>query len=141
MKKDKNCIFCKIANHELKAEIVYEDELIMAFMDIAPINPGHILVIPKEHYVSSCSIPENIAGRLFFTASRLAVACKRTLETDGYNLHLSDGFCAGQDVPHSHIHLIPRTIDDNFHWNWRKLEIDENELKETASKIKNKLKL
>jgi histidine triad (HIT) family protein len=141
MKKDKNCIFCKIAGHELNADIVYEDEMIIAFMDIAPINPGHILVIPKEHHVGSSSIPENIAGRMFLVASRLAVACKRVLETDGYNLHLSDGYCAGQDIPHSHLHMIPRKVDDNFHWNWRKLEIGEGELKNTALEIKKKLKL
>ena len=141
MKKDRNCIFCNIASHEISADIVYDDELIIAFMDIAPINPGHILVIPKEHYVSTASIPENIAGRMFFVASRLAVACKRVLETDGYNLHLSDGYCAGQDVPHSHIHVVPRTVDDNFNWNWRKLEINKNEQEAIALKIKEKLTL
>ena len=106
---DRNCIFCRIVSGEEKADVVYEDENVLAFMDIAPVNPGHILIIPKEHYVSASSIPESIAGRMFHVASRLAVACKRILDTDGYNMHLADGFCAGQDIPHSHIHLIPRS--------------------------------
>lgn len=138
---DKNCVFCKIVNHIISAEIVYEDDIIIAVMDNAPINPGHILVFPKEHYASSASIPENISGRMFYVASRLAVACKRSMDTDGYNLHVADGFCAGQDISHSHIHMIPRTIDDGFYWNWRKLELSDNELSELSEKIKNKLKV
>ena len=138
---DKNCIFCRVVNGDEKADVIYEDEIVMAFMDIAPVNPGHVLVIPKEHYVSAVSIPEQVAGRMFYIASRVAVACKRILDTDGFNMHLADGFCAGQEIPHSHIHLIPRSIDDNFHWNWRKLELEENYFSELADDIRKKLKL
>ncbi|MCF7790792.1 MAG: HIT family protein [Victivallales bacterium] len=140
-KTDENCIFCRIVQKQEQAEILYEDDNVMAFMDKAPINPGHILVIPKNHYVSCVSVPENIAGRMFHVASRLAAACKRAFKSDGYNLHLSEGGCAGQDISHVHTHLITRFLDDNFFWNWRKLDISEKEIKSLAGQIIDKLKI
>ena len=138
----RNCIFCKIVTGEIQVKKVYEDELVIAFMDIAPINKGHILVIPKEHHTSSATIPENIAGRMFKVAARLGVASKRGLESDGYNLHLSDGTCAGQVVMHAHLHLVPRWTDDGFHWNWRQLKYaSDAERDEFAGKILEKFKL
>lgn len=138
----RNCIFCKIVAGEIPSKKIYEDELVLAFMDIAPINKGHILVIPKEHHTSSATIPENIAGRMFKVAARLGVAEKRSLEADGYNLHLSDGSCAGQVVLHAHLHLVPRWTDDGFHWNWRQLKYNSDaERDEMAAKILEKFKL
>ena len=117
----KNCIFCKIIAGDLPSVKMYEDELVYAFLDISPINPGHLLVIPKEHHVSSSSIPEETAGRMFHIGSRFGVAFKRALDADGFNLHLADGACAGQVVMHAHLHVIPRDVEDGFHWNWRQV--------------------
>ncbi|MBU8902600.1 MAG: HIT domain-containing protein, partial [Victivallales bacterium] len=99
-----NCIFCKIIEGEIPSTKIYEDDLIFAFMDISPINKGHILVIPKEHYIASSSIPEDVAGRMFHVGSRIGVALRRGLDYDGFNLHLADGTCAGQVVMHAHLH-------------------------------------
>lgn len=138
----RNCIFCKIVAGGIPSKKVYEDELVFAFLDIAPINKGHILVIPKEHHTSSATIPENIAGRMFRVGARLGVAMKRGLEADGYNLHLSDGSCAGQVVLHAHLHVVPRWTDDNFHWNWRQLEYESPAERDgLAAKILEKFKL
>jgi len=138
----KNCIFCKIAAGEIPARKLYEDDLVFAFLDIAPINKGHLLVIPKEHHTSSATIPEKLAGRMFRVGARLGVACKRGLEADAYNLHLSDGTCAGQVVMHAHLHVVPRWTDDNFHWNWRQLKYASDvEREEFASKMLEKFKL
>jgi histidine triad (HIT) family protein len=138
----RNCIFCKIVAGEIPAKKIYEDELVLAFLDISPINKGHILVIPKEHHTSSSTVPEATAGRMFRVAARLGVAAKRSLEADGYNLHLSDGTCAGQVVMHAHLHLVPRWTDDGFHWNWRQLKYDSDaERDQFAEKILSKFKL
>ncbi len=138
----RNCVFCKIAAGEIPAKRIYEDELVLAFMDIAPITKGHILVIPKEHHTSVATIPEDVAGRMFRVAARLGVASKRGLEADGYNLHLSDGTCAGQVVMHAHLHMVPRWTDDQFHWNWRQLKYESDaERDEFASKLLAKFKL
>lgn len=137
---NRDCVFCKIAGGLISADVVYQDDKIMAFLDVAPINPGHLLVIPKHHYISSASFPEEIAGKIFYIGSRLGIACRRVLDADGYNLHLSDGACAGQEIEHTHLHVVPRFIDDGFFWNWRKLQKDDKAFSELAIKIKNRLK-
>lgn len=103
-----NCIFCKIAAGEIPAVKIYEDELVLAFLDIGPINFGHTLVIPKEHHESSSTIPEATAGRMFHIGSRIGIALRRELDYDAFNLHLADGTAAGQVVPHAHLHVVPR---------------------------------
>ena len=137
-----NCIFCKIINGEIPSVKLYEDELVFAFLDVAPINLGHLLIIPKEHHTASSTIPENIAGRMFHVASRFGVAMKRALDADGFNLHLADGASAGQVVMHAHLHVVPRFVDDGFHWNWRHKEYnDDSEKTDLAEKIIAKLKI
>lgn len=136
------CIFCKIIKGELPSIELYRDELVYAFLDIAPINKGHLLVIPIEHHTSASTIPEDVAGRMFRVGSRFGIALKRGLEADGYNLHLADGTAAGQVVMHAHLHVIPRGVEDGFHWNWRQLQYaSDDERSEFAAKIKANLVL
>jgi histidine triad (HIT) family protein len=137
-----DCIFCKIVAGEIAATKIYEDDLVLAFMDIAPINPGHILVIPKEHHNGSSTIPETVAGRMFKIGSRIGIALKRALDYDGFNLHLADGTCAGQVVLHAHLHIIPRGAEDGFHWNWRQVNYANNdEITDKSREIIAKLKV
>ena len=136
-----NCIFCKIVEGEIPSAKIYEDDLVLAFMDISPINKGHILIIPKEHHHAASSIPEDVGGRMFHIGSRIGVALRRGLDYEGFNLHLADGTCAGQVVMHAHLHVIPRGVEDGFHWNWRHLKYEDNEAQEAAEKIKAKLKI
>ncbi|MCX6984451.1 MAG: HIT family protein [Lentisphaerae bacterium] len=138
----KNCVFCKIISGEIPSSKLYEDDLVFAFLDIAPINYGHLLVIPKEHHTSVATIPENVAGRMMTVGTKLGVAAKRILDLEGFNLHLADGACAGQVVMHAHLHVIPRGVEDGFHWGWRQLKY-ENDAKrnEIAEKIRERLKL
>ena len=123
----KDCIFCKIIRGEIPSVKIYEDDLVYAFMDIAPINFGHTLVIPKEHHTSSATIPETTCGRMFHVGSRIGVALKRALDADAFNLHLADGTCAGQVVMHAHLHVVPRSTDDSFHWNWRQKQYGDGD--------------
>lgn len=130
-----NCIFCKIIAGEIPSAKVYEDELVYAFLDISPINKGHVLVIPKEHHESVAAVDEATAGRMMKIGSRIGIALKRELDADAYNLHLADGTAAGQVVMHAHLHIVPRWIEDGFHWNWRQLSYADGEMAEIAGKI------
>jgi histidine triad (HIT) family protein len=130
-----NCIFCKIIAGEIPSAKVYEDELVYAFLDISPINKGHVLVIPKEHHESVAAVDEATAGRMMKIGSRIGIALKRELEADAYNLHLADGTAAGQVVMHAHLHIVPRWIEDGFHWNWRQLSYADGEMAEISEKL------
>ena len=136
-----NCIFCKIIAGEIPSVKLYEDDLVYAFLDIAPINKGHVLVIPKEHHESASTIPEATAGRMMKIGTRLGIALKRALDYDAYNLHLADGKAAGQVVMHAHLHVVPRGVDDDFRWNWRQLQYADNEAADLAEKLMSKFKL
>ena len=133
------CIFCKIVKGEIPSFKVYEDELVYAFLDIGPINFGHTLVIPKEHPESSATIPEATAGRMFRIGARIGVALKRELDFEAFNLHLADGTAAGQVVMHAHLHVIPRGVEDGFHWNWRQLRYEDGRAADCAEKIAKRL--
>lgn len=105
----KDCIFCKIVKKEVPAEIVYEDEWVIAFPDINPIAPVHILVIPKEHIESMNDLTddeknERIAGRLLLAAKKIAQTEK--IDAKGYKLLIRTGTHGGQEIPHLHLHLL-----------------------------------
>jgi histidine triad (HIT) family protein len=109
------CIFCKIINKESPASVVYEDEAFLAFMDIRPVNPGHLLVIPKKHVASLAEMNADECGRLFAAAHKLAAAVRESgVRCEGVNLHLADGAAAGQEVFHVHAHVFPRFAADGF---------------------------
>lgn len=110
----KDCVFCKIVAGQLPCSNVFEDELILAFLDIAPLNPGHTLIIPKEHHTSITTLPVDVAAHMMEVAPRIACAMMRATEADGFNLMLSNGACAGQVVPHVHLHVVPRFPDDGI---------------------------
>ena len=101
-----NCIFCKIIAREIPASIVFEDEQTLAFLDIHPKAPGHLLVIPKEHYPWFDELPDPLSDHLFRTAKKLAQTLKK--ERGAAYIQLS---IVGRDVPHTHIHLIPRQLE------------------------------
>ena len=134
-----NCIFCKIAAGELPANKVYEDEYVVAFLDIAPITRGHTLIIPKNHHESLTTVEPEVMQAMMSTAALIGKSLMRVLDYDGFNLHLSNGQCAGQIVPHCHLHVVPRIGTDGFSWGWRSLDYKEGEAEEIAEKIINKL--
>lgn len=104
-----DCIFCKMINKEIPKEFEYEDDLVVAFSDIHPIAPVHMLIIPKEHIKSANELTEDekgekIAGRLIMVAKKIAK--EKGIAEDGYKLLLRTGRHGGQEVPHIHLHLI-----------------------------------
>ncbi len=109
------CVFCKIVAKQIPASVVYEDDEIIAFLDIRPINPGHTLVIPKNHAASLKALDSQLGGRLFQVAGRIAAAIRKTgIRCEGINVWLADGKAAFQEVPHIHIHVIPRFTGDGL---------------------------
>ena len=109
------CVFCQIVRGEAPASVVWSDETVLAFMDIRPVNPGHILVVPRQHAACLADLDEELGGRLFQVAMKLAVAVRRSgVPCDGVNLFLADGEAAGQRVFHVHLHVLPRFRADGF---------------------------
>ncbi|TMD92347.1 MAG: HIT family protein [Chloroflexi bacterium] len=109
-----DCIFCAIVKGEAAASLTHEDDSVIAFMDIQPITHGHMLVVPREHAVLMQDVNETSAMRAFRVARRMAALARQTLGASGANLLVMDGEVAFQDVPHFHIHVIPRYPGDGF---------------------------
>ena len=131
------CIFCSIVRGDIPASVVYEDEQVLAFLDIEPIQKGHVLVIPKLHVTNLLDVPEELYGPLFRAAQRVARAQKEGLGAHGVNLLQNNGSAAGQVIDHVHLHLIPRYEGDGLHWSWQSDGYENRaESQETADKIK-----
>lgn len=132
-----DCVFCGIVEGRLPASTVYEDEIVVAFMDTRPVNPGHLLVVPKRHFEFMNDMDEETGAHLFRVTMRIQQAMRRSLpKCEGINFFLADGAVAGQEVPHVHLHVLPRFVGDPF-----RLQIDygpapdRGELNETAAQI------
>jgi histidine triad (HIT) family protein len=133
-----DCIFCDIATKNSEAEIVYENDKFVAFLDINPINYGHTLVIPKEHYDNFLTIPAKELEELTKLTQYLAGAIKRGMKANGFNIISNNGVSAGQTVYHFHYHIIPR-FDNDFHMRPRTIEYTANEIEQYAEKIKSSI--
>ncbi len=130
-----DCIFCKIINKEIPAPIVYEDDKILAFLDINPVNKGHTLVIPKEHYKNIYKTPDEILGYIMSVAKKIAIKLKESVEAEGINIHMNNDEVAGQSVFHTHIHIIPRMSTDGYK-HWKGTPYKEGEIEKILEKLK-----
>ena len=134
-----DCIFCRIVKRTEPASIAYSDERVMAFMDIQPVNQGHVLVIPKAHAAQLSELDPETGGHMFKAAMRLAEALRLSgVKCEGTNLLLADGEAASQDVFHVHLHVIPRFRGDRFGLKFGPnygFKPNREELDETAGEI------
>ena len=124
-----NCIFCKIVKKEIPADIIYEDEKFLAFLDIKPVSDGHLIIIPKQHIVWMQDADDQIVSGIFVVAKKLMSALKKSLKCDFVQLGV-----VGNEVPHFHIHLIPRYSGDNFK-NFPTKEYKDGQQTELVQKI------
>ena len=108
------CVFCEIVRGSSPVSWTYQDDIVVAFMDVQPITYGHMLVVPREHAVLMTDINETAAMRTFRVARKLAAVARHTLGASGINLIVMDGEAAYQDVPHFHVHVVPRYPKDGF---------------------------
>lgn len=132
-----SCVFCSIVEGESPASVVYEDETVLAFMDLSPVTDGHLLVVPKVHYAGLRDLDEAAGAAVWAVAHRLARVLYRSgLRCEGVSLTLADGEAADQDVFHVHLHVKPRHADDSYRVtaDWRRRE--RAELDATAAVIR-----
>lgn len=131
-----DCIFCKIVKGEIPSAKTYEDGKILAFLDINPVNHGHLLVIPKEHHTKLEETPDAVVADMFVKSKKLMVAVKKAMNADYVAVSV-----VGTDVPHFHIHLIPRLFTDGLAGFWPTKKYVEKEIEIAAEKIRSVLDL
>jgi histidine triad (HIT) family protein len=119
------CIFCKIINKEIPSDIIYEDINTIAILDIKPVNPGHTLIIPKEHSETILDTKEETLKELITITKKITPAILKATNTKAFNININNNKIAGQEVPHLHFHIIPRKENDNLKL-WKGKEAKEN---------------
>ncbi len=107
-------VFSKIANHEVPAHIIWEDDSFIAFLDVLPIAPGHVIVAPRQPFASLEDMPDGSLGNFFVVAQKIGKAFLTALGAEGYSLFLDNKNGANQRVPHVHFHVLPRAADDGL---------------------------
>jgi len=133
------CVFCDVVSGEIQAEVVFEDEVSLAFLDHRPIFPGHTLLVPKKHYETLADLPADLVGPLFLNAQLLSVAIEKAMEAQGTFVAMNNK--VSQSVPHFHVHVVPRRRKDGlrgFFWPRRKYR-DDDEARAAADAIRTTL--
>lgn len=134
-----DCIFCEIAAGRIPSMKVYEDDDVLAFLDIHPISEGHTLIIPKQHSAKLDECALDTLEKLIRSLQRLAGAVQKAMDSDGYNVLCNNGRAAGQLVDHVHFHIIPRNTNDGVLKKWDHFDYPEGKAEKLAEKIRQKL--
>lgn len=130
-----SCLFCKIVSNEVPSTKVYEDDHVLAFLDIHPVNVGHTLVVPKAHHANLYDTPNETLAHIMAVAKKLSITIKEALGADGINIEMNNDPAAGQIIFHAHLHIVPRFEGDGFkHWRGPR-SYHEGEMAEVAQKI------
>ena len=129
----KECIFCH--KDKIITDFIYEDEMVMAFMDMEPINEGHVLLVPKNHYLDVDEIPDDILMHLMVVSKKIVLALKEVYKPDGYSIMQNGG--EFNDIGHYHLHIFPRYENDGFGWTYDSNNKAVNA--EIARRIKDKI--
>ncbi len=131
-------IFTKIIRGEIPSEKIYEDQDTFAFLDITPVNSGHVLVVPKLQYETIFEAPKESWSAVMETVRMLAPKIKAALSADGINIMMNNGSAAGQVVPHVHVHIIPRFKGDGREV-WHGAPYPDGQMRVVAEKIRQSL--
>jgi histidine triad (HIT) family protein len=134
-----DCVFCKMVAGRIPVTKIYEDEVLLAFLDIGPVSDGHTLVIPKQHFEKVHECPPELLSRLASHLGKIAKAVIAGVDSDGYNLLCNNGRAAGQLVDHLHFHIIPRNAGDGVFDRWPAYKYQEGKIEEMADKIRENL--
>jgi histidine triad (HIT) family protein len=136
---ENDCVFCKMVAGQIPVMKVYEDELVLAFLDIGPISDGHSLVIPKQHFERLHDCSAELLSRLASNLGRIAKAVAVAMNSDGYNVLCNNGRAAGQFVDHLHFHIIPRNLGDGVFDRWPSYNYQQGRMEELAARIRERL--
>ncbi len=134
-----DCIFCKMTAGEIPVTKIYEDEVVLAFLDIGPLSDGHTLLIPKEHFERLHDCPSELLGEVCSCLGRIAKAVAGAMNADGYNVLCNNGRAAGQLVGHLHFHIIPRRTGDGVFDRWPASRYRQGQIETIAAKIRKNL--
>lgn len=129
------CVFCDIASKKVNVYTVYENDKIIAFLDCDPINEGHILLIPKKHYLDVDELPKELLTEIMETSQKLVTAIKKVYKPAGYSIMQNGG--AFNDIGHYHLHIFPRYSEDGFGWTSLDKAFDYSQ--DVADKVKKAL--
>jgi histidine triad (HIT) family protein len=136
MKKDDNCVFCKIVAGKIPSVKIYEDDNSLAFMDIGPVSKGHVLLICKEHFLTLDEMPAETVAKTCAVLPAIVNAVKTATGCSGVNVLQNNGAVAGQVVPHVHFHIIPRYgVAGEFRFDWPAGKYPDGQMQEFADKI------
>jgi histidine triad (HIT) family protein len=134
-----DCIFCGIVDGDLPSYGLYEDERVLSFLDVNPVAEGHALVIPKAHRERLTDLDAETTAAVFNAARAVAAAMETALEPDGYNLFQTNGAAAGQEVFHSHVHVVPRNEGDDVSFGFEPGDLDDDEAESLQASIRAEL--
>jgi histidine triad (HIT) family protein len=133
------CIFCKMVAGEIPVAKIYEDEVVLSFLDIGPLSDGHTLIIPKQHFEKLHDCPAELLSEVGSRLGKIAKAVTTAMNSDGYNVLCNNGIAAGQLVEHVHFHIIPRNIGDGVFGRWPAYKYKKGQIEEIAVKIRENL--
>lgn len=126
MNETNECVFCNIISNKQPSFKIYENDEVVAFLSIFPINSGHVLVIPKDHIENIYGMPDETLCRVTIAMKKVAIALKHAVDADGINIVMNCESAAGQEIDHAHFHVIPRFKDDGLaHWPSKIAQKDE----------------
>ena len=130
-----DCIFCKLVKGEIPAKKVYEDEKVIAVLDLYPATPGHVIIVPREHFMIMPQLPAGLSEHMALVAKKLSVLLMSSMQAKGVNIFVANGAPAGQKSPHFLMHVIPRYDNDGLNQNIPEKKIDEASLKKLYDQL------
>ena len=131
----KQCIFCQIVSGKIQAKKIYEDDKVLAILDINPANPGHTLILTKEHYSIMPQIPDDEIAHVFMVVKSLSNSMLKSIDAQGTNIIVANGIAAGQKAQHFMAHLIPRKENDGINFALPQKTMQQNEIESIGNKI------
>lgn len=134
-----DCVFCRMVAGEIPVAKIYEDEAVLAFLDIGPVSDGHTLVISKEHFTKVHECTPEVLASVGSCLGRIAGAVAQAMEADGYNVLCNNGRAANQVVEHLHFHIIPRRLGDGVFTQWPAYEYEKGRIDDLATMIRKNL--
>ncbi|HNV96754.1 MAG TPA: HIT family protein [bacterium] len=135
----KNCIFCKIINGEIPSYKIYDDEFTFAILDINPTSRGHVLVLPKKHFDMTENTDNEILEKMIVVSKNLGKKIRKILKSDGFNININNDKYAGQEIMHTHFHIVQRFDGDGLKL-WKANENEKSKVGETYNEIIKNLK-